>query len=304
MKKILAILFGCGLMLISLMISASSVNAATKGIQISPLTFNLDVPQNGTNGGKIIITNLNSEPLSYVVEVENFAGVTEEGAVAFAGQEEEEAITSLADWFTFDSPKEGDIPANKDKEINFTITIPTDAEPGGHYAAVFAREVRKTPTGQTMMGVASRVGALVLVSVPGDTKKSAQIIDFTYPKFVWRGPNDLSMRVENTGTIHYDSEGTVELKNIFGQTTIVDMGKHTLIPKNTRNYAGKWNKKYPFGYYKVTAKTFDGDNNPITSTGVIWAIPLIIVIPALIGLILLIIIIKYLRKHLRFQAET
>lgn len=302
MKKLLSLLFGCGLIFSFLIAIPLTAKAATNGIQISPLTFNLEIPKSGIGSGKIIVTNSNDDALDYVIEVENFAGVTDEGSVSFAGSELEGAVTSLADWFTFDAPKEGQLAAHKDKEIGFTINLPADAEPGGHYAAVFAREVRKNPDGKVVMGVASRVGVLVLISVPGETSKSAQITDFTYPKFVWRGPNDFTMKVQNTGTVHYDSPATVELKNIFGQTTTVDMGKHTLIPKYERLYTGKWASKYPIGYYKVTAKTFDGANNPITTIAVIWAIPLVIVIPVLIGLILLIIIIKYLRKHLRFRA--
>lgn len=302
MKKISVVLLGFGLMVLSLFVVVPKALAATKGIQISPLTFNLDVPESGTNGGKIIITNLNAETLSYAVEVENFAGVSEQGGVSFSGKEEDASVTSLKDWFTFDSPLTGEIPANKDQTINFTVAIPVGAEPGGHYAAIFAREIKKTATGQTVMGVASRVGALVLVSVPGDVTKTVQIDELTYPKFVWRGPTDLRMLVQNTGTVHYDSPGTVELKNMLGRTSTVDMGTHTLIPKSPRLYIGNWATKYPIGRYTVTAKALDGDKQAVTKTAVIWALPLIIVIPALIILILLIIIIKYIRKHYQFRA--
>lgn len=303
MKKIFLGLFLGSLAFASLLlVSPYSSKAASRGIQISPLTFNLDIPTDGTGSGKIIVTNLNDTDLNYVIEVENFAGVAEDGAVAFAGKEIEGAVTTLADWFTFDAPKEGTLPPKKDKEINFTIKIPVGAEPGGHYAAVFAREVKKSPTGQAEVGIASRVGALVLVSVPGETSKSAEITDFTYPKFVWRGPNDFTMKVLNNGTVHFDSQANVELKSIFGTTTNVDMGKHTLIPKNVRSYAGQWATKYPFGYYSVTAKALNGDGQPVTTTGIIWAIPLIIVIPVIILLIIIILTIKYLKKHYRYVA--
>ncbi len=301
MKKIFSYLSYFILMFIFLAALPSKTKAVTNGIQISPLTFNMEIPQSGTGQGKIIVTNQNDDTLNYVIEVENFAGVTDDGSVAFAGKEEEGAVTTLADWFTFDSPKEGEIAPHKDKEIGFTINMPVDAEPGGHYAAVFAREVRKNPDGKTIMGVASRVGVLVLVSVPGETKKSAEITEFTYPKFVWRGPNNLSMKVSNTGTVHYDSKGSVELKNLFGNLTSIDMGTHTIIPKNARNYNGTWLSKYPFGYYQVTAKAQDGNGNFLTTSGVIWAIPLMIVIPVIIGLILLILIIRYLKRHLQFK---
>ena len=305
MKKFSRWMVLSGLVLVALLLSLvlSVKPAKAAGIQISPLVFNMDISSTGSGAGKIIITNNNPDVLNYVVEVENFAGVTEDGAVTFAGKEEADVVTNLSDWFTFDAPKEGAIDPKKDKEISFTVAIPKGAEPGGHYAAIFAREVKKSPTGQAEIGIASRVGALVLVSVPGKVTRTADITNFTYPKFVWRGPNDLILNIKNTGTVHFDSKADVQLKSIFGPTTKVDMGNHTLIPTNDRKYVGTWASKYPFGYYKVTATALDGNKNPITTTGVIWAIPLIIVIPIIILIILLIIIVKYIKRHFKYQAK-
>jgi hypothetical protein len=280
--------------------------AATKGIQISPLSFNFDIQDGQNTTGKIVITNFNDDDLNYALEVENFAGVTDEGAVMFAGREELGATTTLADWFTFDAPREGVVSPHKDQEINFTIDIPAGAEPGGHYAAVFAREIRKTASGQTELGVASRVGSLVLVSVPGEVSKTGRITDFTFPKFIWKGPAEFTMKVENTGSVHYDSKANVELSPVafLGKKTNVDLGTHTIIPKNIRNYDGKLDKKYPFGIFKVNATATDGSGTAISAgvNATIIAIPLMIVIPGLLGLILLIWLILYLKKHLVFRS--
>lgn len=288
-----------------LLVSPKASAAERKGIQISPLTFDFKVEDSKTQSGTVTITNLNDEPLSYVVEVENFADVNEQGAPSFAGKEAEGAVTTLADWFTFDAPKEGVLESKKSVAIGFAIDIPVGADPGGHYVAVFAREVKKNAEGKTELGIASRVGSLVLVSVPGDVTKGASVSDFVFPKFVWKGPVNFSLKVKNTGTVHYDSTASVDLKPIFGSSVNVGLGTHTLIPKTTspRDYAGTWNKKYPFGYYKATAKALDGNGQEVTlDGGAIIAIPLIIVIPALIGLVLIILLILYLRKHLRFRS--
>lgn len=291
-----------GIFVLSFVFVPMQSKAELKGIQISPLSFNLDIPTGGSGSGKIVVTNRNTAELSYVIEVENFAGVNDNGSVMFAGKEPDAVVTSLADWFTFDSPKEGTLAPGKEQEINFTITIPTNAEPGGHYAAVFSRETSSPSAKTSQINVASRVGALVLVSVPGITTKTAALKDFSYPKFVWRGPNELTMKVANTGTIHYDSPATATLKNVFGTTTTVDMGTHTIIPSSERSYVGKWATKYPFGYYKVTASALDGNKNAVTTTGVIWALPLIIVIPLIVLIILIIVLVKYIKKHFKYVA--
>lgn len=302
MKKVLAILF-VGLVSISLI--PSSAKAATKGIQISPLSYNFEIKDGAGDTGKIIVTNQNSDPLNYVIEVENFSSVSDDGAPSFAGIDPEGAYTTLADWFTFDAPKEGVVEPFKDVTIGFTINIPQGAEPGGHYAAVFAREVRKNAEGKTELGVASRVGSLILVTVPGDTKKTGSITEFTYPKIIWKGPAEFTMKVENTGTVHYDSKANVELSPVayLGKKTNVNLGTHTIVPNSSRSYVGSLDKKYPFGYYKINATATDGNEAPITTAAnaTLIAIPLMIVIPGLIGLALLIWIIIFVKKHVVFK---
>lgn len=293
-------------LLIALLMVPLNIKAAErKGIQISPLTFDFKVEDSKTQSGTVTITNLNDEVLSYVIEVENFADVNEQGAPSFAGKLVEGGNTTLADWFTFDGPKEGTLEPKKSQAINFSIEIPVGADPGGHYVAVFAREVKKNAEGKTELGVASRVGSLVLVTVPGYVTRTAAISDFVFPKFVWKGPVDFTLKVKNTGTAHFDSTATAELVPIAGQTVSVDLGTHTLIPNTSsgRDYKGTWTKKYPFNYYKVNAKALEGNGGAVTvNGGVIVAIPLIIVIPVLIGLVLIIMLIGYLRKHLRFRS--
>lgn len=275
--------------------------AEQKGIQISPLTYKFDVTESNSQEGKIIVKNLNNEPINYICEVEDFADVSDDGAPSFAGNNDQLGITTLSDWISIKNDSEGVLEPNEEREILFTINVPDGAEPGGHYAAVFVKTVHKNIEGTTQLGVSSRVGTLILVSVPGETIKTASISEFNSPKFVWKGPVDFDMKIKNTGTIHYDSTGTATIKSLLGKNHVVDLGTHTIIPNNARNYEGTWSKKYPFGYYRITAEATDGNNNVVSTSAVIWAIPIIIVLPSLVGLILLIILIKYLRKHLVFK---
>lgn len=281
--------------------SAKSASAINKGLQISPVTFNFDINPGEKKSGKIIIKNNDQTDANYMLESENFTKVSDQGAPSFNGIPKQDGLTTLADWYTYAEPKEGILKPGQSKEINFTIAVPIGAEPGGHYAAIFAKVVNRTPEGDVQLGVSSRVGTLMLVSIPGEVKKSAVLSGFTIPKIIWSGPLNFSFKVQNTGTIHYDSTGTVEIKPTIGKTVQIDMGTHTIIPSNSRDFQGKWTKKYPFGLYKITASATDGNKLPMTAESTLWAIPLIIVIPSIVGLIILIILISYFRKHLKFQ---
>ena len=299
MKKFYLALFT---LLLLLPISRS---AASEGIQISPLTYKYEISEGANEQGKVIIKNLNSENLNYIIEKENFSYVTDDGAPSFSAPKDASnvGLTTLADWITITSPTEGMLAPSEEREITFTVSIPENAEPGGHYAAVFAKTVKKTTEGKTELGVSSRVGTLVLVSVPGETIKTNGITEFTSPSFIWRGPVDFTMKVENTGTIHYESIGSVDIKPMIGSTKKVDMGTHIIIPKNVRNYIGSWSSKYPIGYYKITASATDGSGNIVTKTATLWAIPIVIVGPSLLGLLILFLLIRFFKTHYKLTEK-
>lgn len=299
MRKLYRILalsvLGAGLLL------PQFAKAQQAGVQVSPLTFNFEISPGGSQDLSVNITNLNTTDLNYVMEFENFNSVSEEGAPSFKGLSSDVGITTLKDWITVPdlSNKEGVIEAKQNKDINLKIDVPKGAEAGGHYAAVFAKEVIKNAEGKTELGVATRVGALILVTVPGDIIQSAKITEFNYPKFVWTGPVDFAAKVENTGNVHYDSKVTVAADPLLGSDKEIDLGTHTVIPANTRLFEGKWDNKYPFGYYKLTATATAGDGTAATAAGTLIAIPLVIVLPVLVGLILLVYLVRYIKSHVK-----
>lgn len=281
----------------------TSTKAVSQGIQISPINYSYEISPGSSTNAQFIISNITDQVMNYVLETENFSSVSDDGAPSFGGVDEQEmGVTTLKDWITIAAvDREGTIAAGDKRMIQFSIDIPEGADPGGHYAALFAKQITKTPEGISVLGVQNRVGALVLVTVPGIVTSTAEITDFTYTKFFWKDPAEFTMKVKNTGTIHYDSTVKVTLTSLLGKTSEVDLGKHTIIPSFSRDYVGKWAKNYPFGYYKVSATATDGSGNLITTSGALWALPVMIVIPAVILLVLVIWLIVYLRRHLRFR---
>ncbi len=291
--------------IVSLFLLAPVALAAEGGIQISPLTFNFDLKPGESKEGSITVTNQNTDNLDFAVEVELFSQVTNEGAPSFTGVQKVEGVTNLVDWIAIASDdKEGTIPTQGKKEINFTVSVPAGAEPGGHYAAIFAKQIKKNPEGKTELGVSSRVGALMLVSVPGDVKRTADLLGFSFPKFVWKGPVKFGAVVKNTGSVHYDAPVNVTLKPLFGADKSVDLGSHTIIPKNSRDYSGEWKSKYPFGYYKVNAIAKDGDSKEVTASGSFFALPLLIVLPLIAIVLIVLLIIRYVKRNFKIAKRS
>lgn len=278
---------------------------AEGGIQISPLTFNYEIVPGATQTGSISIKNLEQENLNYILEVELFNKLSDDGAASFMQSESKEGVTTIADWVSFPGGREGVITPGQTVELGFEINVPAGAEPGGHYAAIFAKQLKKDAQGKTQLGVSTRVGSLVLVSVPGEVDKSVAITEFNPKKIVWFGPVDFTAKVSNTGTVHYDSQATIEAKPLLGKTAVIDMGKHTLIPDSARNYNGTWANKYPFGYYKLALSATDGDGKAsATKEASVVAIPLVIVIPLILLIIVIIWMTKYFKSHFKFVKNA
>lgn len=299
-SKSLLVMVGLLLLLIVPTVHAQPTPTRS-GIQISPLTYNYEIKPGGSQTSKIILKNLNQDALNYIAEVEEFTQASDEGAPTFSNEAETGLTNSIANWFTFGPEGKGTILPGKEQEIPFTVNVPQDAEPGGHYAAVFGRQVKDLEAGATEVGVTSRVGTLILISVPGKLTNGAEITDFQAPKYVWSGPISFSMKVKNTGSVHYDAIGSVLIKPWLLGETKFDLGTHTILPGNTRTFVKDWTKKYPFGYFNVTPVVTDGAKGEVTLPSVsVLAVPLIIVIPSLLGLILLIVLISFIRKHVKF----
>jgi len=297
-------LFAFSIMSLMAFPSLSLAQTQQAGIQISPLTYSFEIKPNQTRSGNLYIRNLDSTPMEYVIETELFSETSEDGAPSFTGVKKEEGVNDLTNWIEFDKPTEGTVAVGDQIDITFEINVPENAEPGGHYAAIFARQIKKDAEGKTQLGVASRVGLLILVSVPGDVTKTAEIESFSYSKWLWSGRPDFGLKVKNTGTVHYSSAAELEITPTLGSIQKVDMGRHTILPDTIRSYEGQWNNKYPFGLYKVKAKVTDGNGDEVTTSASFWAIPLVIVIPVLVLIILLWIIIHYMKKNFRLvRAE-
>src|SRR3989344_898321 len=102
------------------------------------------------------------------------------------------------------------------------INIPKTAEAGGYYLAVMWESSAVPKNQQSHQAlIASRVGTLVLLEVPGETKKGLEIIDFNLKenkKFYNSWPIGFLLRLRNYGNVHLRPQGSVIIKDFTGQT--------------------------------------------------------------------------------------
>lgn len=177
--------------------------------------------------------------------VSNFTAKGEQGEPDF---DLTSTPTDIATWI--DYPKGPlTIQPNDNLRIPVSITIPKNAEPGGHYAAVFfGNDPSKNNENGGQVAIRSLLGSLVIVRVAGDVREAASVSSFeTSNKKTSTDslPATFDLRIKNTGNVHIRPQGTIVIKNMFGGETAriaVNEVNGAVLPNSIRDFAVTWTK--------------------------------------------------------------
>ena len=202
------------------------------------------------------------------------------------------------------------------KNVAFTISIPKDAEPGGHFAGIFwGTTPAVQPGGQVAIG--AKTGVLVLLSVSGATSEKGGIIEFTTKNnqsFYTALPVDFYYRFQNSGSDRVKPDGTIVIKDMVGITGAQISGnpiQGNILPNSVRKLESLWGTpdteassrgffaqagyewhNFAFGHYTAHLNlTYGKNNEAVSSSYGFWVFPwqLTIVVVVLLALACLII---------------
>jgi len=278
-------------------------------------------------GDKIVdivkVSNETKKELTIYSEVKSFTALDEEGAPKFYEPQEGE----MANWIDV-ALKEVTLAPGEKKEVGFTINVPQNADPGGHYAAIlWAMQKPGANKEKTPVSFISKTGHLILVRVAGDIKESGRILDFgtkNNKKLFNNLPVDFVIRFENTGNVHLKPLGQIEIKNMFGQQkALIDANpqKGNVLPNSVRRLENSWSNMEPvgggfftnlknewnnFGFGRYTADlalAYGSKNETLRNYTSFWIFPWRILLLSLIALILLVILIKLYNKWIISRAS-
>lgn len=267
----------------------SLVNAAapeTQTISVSPTLFNMKAAPGQTWKSEIRVINVNDFAMTVYPQVVNFSALGEDGRVNL------EPILSatdtkgrtLADWI-FIVPDPIVVAPQKSATIPFTITLPDDAPPGSHHAAILIGT--KPPLSSEVsshLQTAQFVTALVFLRVAGDVVESGEIRDFSTSHFIIQSPEiDFSLRFENKGNTDVQPQGDITIYNMWGeQRGTIPINQQTnygnVVANSIRQFMFTWKGEtsiFDIGRYKAIATLGFGDEKKQFSnrTTYFWIIP-------------------------------
>lgn len=227
-------------MILSFFVFPTKLKAAQAGsITVTPPSFELYANPGESITEKIRVRNESDSANSYQVVVEDFKAVGEEGSIDLVDDQSNTSF-SLAKWVV-PEPKNFSIEPGQEKEVIFSINVPKDAEPGGHYASILVKIGSENAPGGAA-AVSSRVGSLLLLRVSGNVREEAVVESFKANKSYFdKGPVTFELRLKNNGNNHVRPKGTIVITNMFGQkVTEVSLNGLNVLPGAIRKMDTKW----------------------------------------------------------------
>ena len=277
------------------------VSAQGTGLSVSPLTFELTANPGDEISNIVKVFNTGDSSIPVTIEVEDFRPVGETGQVTISPEEDE--TYSLAKWVRT-VPETFILEPQELRVVEFTVSVPLNAEPGGHYGSILA-----SISGGTIAGggtaIAQKVGALLLLQVAGEVREQLFLKSFKAPQFSEYGPITLASRFENSGTVHVKPRGFILIKNMLGgEVAQLNLSQKNVLPDSIRRMETVLDKKYLFGRYEATLTAIYGSaNEPISAVTTFWIIPWKITLGILVGLAIVIFYFYKTRKRWRLAIK-
>jgi len=231
-------------------------------ISVSPAIVDAPVEVGGSVKKRIQVTNGSDSALPISVEAQ---AVTIEGESIAGGSQKR---FDVSDWISF-SEKIYVFAPGETKLVEFTITAPFTALPGGHYAQISLRglTLESTTDDQSSSLIFPEVGVPVLITVPGEITEDASIAETNiFPLFASINEQIKgNVAVQNNGTVH----NIVRAKLIFMKDGEVisnqPLQPTVILPGTQRSYEYEWMLP-EYGRYEAFVELSYGSNNTIVST--------------------------------------
>ena len=208
-------------------------------VTISPAKLELVGNPGQTISANFLLINEQDSDKTFYSSSENFEAEGDSGTPHFMGP----GGGDLSSWIV--SPSSIALKKGEQKTFYFDIKIPANAEPGGHFAAVFL-STSPTATSSSEVSVGAKIGVLVLLRVTGDVKEGGGVTSFSSENgshFFSSLPINFIYHFQNSGGDRVKPTGEFRVKNILGWTKYVadaNLAQGNILPNSTRKFSVAW----------------------------------------------------------------
>ncbi len=200
--------------------------------------------------------------------------------------------------------------------IPVKISVPTDAEPRGHYGALIVSnepEVlseEETSETQGKARLISRIGSLFFIRINGVGREAGNLEDFKIigPEKVFyeSRPGGFEISFKNTGNVHLVPHGKITIKNLLGKSVgEIPVDAYFSLPDSIRFREVFWTPGTGLGRYTAHLSLYPGFGNENQESELaFWIIPWKILIITFVGLVIFVSIIYYILTRFEFRRKN
>ncbi len=278
---------------------------SVEALTVSPVKLEVSGDPGQTVTGSFELYNEQEQAMTFYVSYANFEAEGESGAPKFVESDE-----GLASWTKVEEGKEV-VTLEKDtlQTINYSVTIPADADAGGYFASIFWGTSPEKDSGEKQLSLGAKVGILLLLTVNGEVDTKGGLLEFDTKdsqQFFTDLPVEFYYRFKNDGADRILPTGTVELYNTLGirtETLQANAIEGNILPSSIRRFEESWGEvpvvpvegffehvktqwqHFAFGRYKAVVYLSYDETVPLeTSSTTFWVFPWHLLLTLTLGL--------------------
>src|SRR3989344_2710881 len=272
---------------------------AASAVTVGPAKLQISIDPGQTATGFLFLKNEESKARVFYPSIQRFS-VDSGGQKAFTDDN-----ATIAKWMQL--PESIALESQDEAQVPFTMVVPEDAAPGGHFAVIWWST--SPPKGDGQVAIVTRAGILVYVRVSGNIVEKGHINAFSGDKrFVWSPTISFAVDFVNEGNVALTPQGDLRIVNVFGAVKeVLPVNPHgrIILPGSNGGLGIAWKGSgFFFGLYKADLDLTFGETN-LTAEAHWW----FVVISPLAGLIVLLAILllfvapPLLRRYNRWVIE-
>lgn len=222
-----------------LIIAIAGIASPVFALTVSPARVEITGDPGATLQGEIELFNEQEGTRTFFTSFENFEPSGDSGAPHFIGAKDD-----LATWIRSDNKIT--LESGVRVKVPYSITIPANAEPGGHFAAIFFGSQEPGATGGGQVSVGGKIGVLVLLRVSGQVAEGGGLLEFIAKdkqRFFSALPVTFTYRLNNTGGDRVVPLGEIKIKNtiqLTSATLLANKNEGSVLPGSARKFEVTW----------------------------------------------------------------
>lgn len=287
-------------------------------LSVTPTLFQMTAEPSQSWRSTVKVVNSNPYDLTVYASAMNFAPQGEGGTGKFIPVIEQATEgKTLAEWIDISS-EPIIVPQERSVTVPFTVTVPQDAAPGGHYAAILIGTRPPETNDRVQVRTSQVVTSLFFVRIAGDVIENGDIREFrSLDQLVTSPKASFELRFENEGNVHLQPQGNITIYNMWGETRgVIPINQRTnfgnVLPKSIRQFSFAWEAERSLtdiGRFTANATLAYGSDERhfVTRSTIFWVIPVKEVLITVFSIFAIFFVVSriiraYIRRMLRMSG--